>query len=206
MGRAGTVAPKDVVPFLRAVMEPRKLTLAEARVIADQQADLLRQMVESPGPAGPLDVIFKLPGMHVEFRPDAPVAGLSWPTAPDRWRIVISGRIPWGERRFSLLHEFKHVLDDPFITEVYGNLATEKHQRLAERVCEHFAGCFLMPSEWITRDWNNGEQNVADLAERYGVSQRAVRERLRCLGLSRRQRPQRRITRGAGEQGGGSDG
>jgi hypothetical protein len=202
MDSAGGATPEDVIPRLRALMELHKLSLPKARIVADQQADLLRQLVQSPGPAMPLDVLFRLPGMHVEYRPDVPVPGLSWPTEPDHWRIVISGRHPREERRFSLLHEFKHVLDDPFVAHVYGNLATERHHTLVETVCEHFAGCFLMPAESIRRDWKNGQRSVTELAQRYGVSERAVSNRLRCLGLLRRQETEQRRTRGLDGQEG----
>ncbi len=87
-------------------------------------------------------------------------------------------------QRFSLAHEFKHVLDNRFIEVLYPPTAgMDRHQR-GEQICDYFAGCLLMPRMWLKRSWATDTQDVRTLAGQFDVSQMAMRVRLMQIGLA----------------------
>ena len=115
--------------------------------------------------------------------------------APSHWRIVLRAEEPRQRQRFSLAHEFKHILDDPVVERLYTHLAPSDRKERVERLCNYFAACLLMPRAWIKRDWCSGLQKINALARRYYVSQEAMSTRLAELGLTEqigraRQRPE----------------
>jgi Zn-dependent peptidase ImmA (M78 family) len=87
-------------------------------------------------------------------------------------------------QRFSLAHELKHVLDDPVIPNLFSHLPVHQRQERAERLCNYFAACLLMPRPWLKHDWCGGIQSLRALARRYYVSQEAMSTRLSELGLT----------------------
>ena len=112
------------------------------------------------------------------------------------WVIVLRAEEAKVRQRFSLTHELKHVLDDPFIEWLYPTKNGYSPEDRAERICDYFAACVLMPRMWIKRDWaSGGIQDIARLARRYRVSQVAMAVRLaelkllpptpRCAGTNR---------------------
>lgn len=118
----------------------------------------------------------------VDYRTDWPTSGMAF-RAHSHWRIVIRASEPRRRQRFSLAHEFKHVLDDPVIDHLFTHLPVEQRQARAERLCKYFAACLLMPRPWVKHDWYGGLQNPAQLARRYYVSVEAMTTRLSELGL-----------------------
>ncbi|GAA5126135.1 ImmA/IrrE family metallo-endopeptidase [Haloechinothrix salitolerans] len=88
-------------------------------------------------------------------------------------------------RRFTLSHEFKHVLDHPFIKVIYNDLGKNaaERERQIEQLCDYFAGCLLMPRNWLKRAWSNGVQDQAALAAMFNVSEAAMAVRLQQIGL-----------------------
>jgi Zn-dependent peptidase ImmA (M78 family) len=104
--------------------------------------------------------------------------------AASHWRIVLKADEPTRQRqRFSLAHEFKHILDDPIIEQLHTHLEPSKRHERIERLCNYFAACLLMPRSWVKRDWCEGLQRSSDLARRYYVSHEAMTTRLSELGL-----------------------
>ena len=151
--------------------------------MAERQAALLLDLCQVSDPPVPQFIISNLPGIVVDWRHDWPISGLAIQT-PSHWRIVISAEEPRWRQRFSLAHEFKHVLDDPVIDRLHTRLSPDRRQERAERLCNFFAACLLMPRPWIKHDWYGGTQNVAELARRYYVSVEAMSTRLSELGLT----------------------
>lgn len=128
-------------------------------------------------------VISSLNGIVVDRRPNWPIAGMAV-RGPHHWRIVLNADEPRQRQRFSLAHEFKHVLDDPVIDRLYRHLSPVRRRQRAERLCNYFAACLLMPRAWVKRDWYRGLQDPRELAGRYYVSLEAMRTRLSELGLA----------------------
>lgn len=115
------------------------------------------------------------------------MAGFSqW--AKGRWLIVLNASEPAVRQRFSMAHEYKHVLDSPFIGVLYPAQSGQSADERAEQICDHFAACLLMPRAWVKRAWVEGVQDTKRLAYRFDVSPQAMETRLRLMGLTERQR------------------
>ena len=172
----------SVITTLRDNVPIRPLTVPESLRIAELQATkflALSGLVEPPFDEA---AISKLPHVQVERIFPAPSSGASqW--SRGRWLIVVNGSESQGRQRFTLGHEFKHVLDNPFIHVLYpGTSLTSAHDR-AEQVCDYFAACLLMPRLWLKRAWA-ANQNVRSLAQHFEVSAAAMRVRLIQVGLA----------------------
>jgi len=167
---------------LRDIVPIRALTLAESFRIAELQAQKMLEHYELTEPPVPESVIAQIPRIQIERLVPSPVSGATqW--SRGRWLILLSGTEPMSRQRFSLAHEFKHVLDHPFIHLLYPPyLGMSEHDR-AEQVCDHFAGCLLMPRPWIKRAWGGGAQDLGALAQQFDVSRAAIQVRLRRIGL-----------------------
>jgi Zn-dependent peptidase ImmA (M78 family) len=100
------------------------------------------------------------------------------------WHIVLRASESRQRQRFTLAHEFKHILDDVVIDKLSTHLPPEERDERAERLCNFFAACLLMPRPWIKHDYFGGTQKVGSLARRYYVSREAMTTRLSELGLT----------------------
>lgn len=167
---------------LRSVVPVRALTQSEALRVAELQANLLIKELEISEAPIPETVVAEFPRVHVQRLSPIPVsASAQW--AKGRWHIVLNGAEPLVRQRFSLAHEFKHVLDAPFIDFIYPEARGVNQHDRAEQVADFFAACLLMPRMWVKRAWGTGTQQLPTLARRFGVSQAAMRVRLLQTGL-----------------------
>lgn len=113
--RGGTlVTDVDAISLLRTLLPDRAMTWSEAHSIAERQAALLLDLLHVTEPAVPQFVISSLPGIVVDWKPDWPTSGMAIQSRT-HWRIVLKADETRQRQRFSLAHEFKHVLDDPVI-------------------------------------------------------------------------------------------
>ncbi len=181
---AGTlVADVDAIALLRALLPSRAMTWSEAHSIAERQAALLLDLLSIAEPPVPQFAISSLPGIVVDWREDWPTSGMAV-RGRRHWRIVLNKTETRQRQRFSLAHEFKHVLDDPVIERTHAHLKPHRQAQRAERLCNYFAACLLMPRPWIKHDFCGGLQRTRALARRYYVSEQAMMTRLRELGLT----------------------
>lgn len=179
--------PQPIVRQLRSLMPLRPLEEHEARGIAERQAMKLLQLLDQHEPAVDVGLISELP--KIEVKVDSALNGTKvlgfsqW--SRGRWLIVIKEDDSMTRRRFTLAHEFKHVLDHPYIGVIYSKLGQSDKERdeLTEKICDYFAACLLMPRNWIKRAWVSGIQNPALLAKKFKVSELAMNIRLKELGL-----------------------
>ena len=171
---------------LRALAPQRPLSLPEALKVAELQAAqllALRNLHLAPVPS---EVVADLRRISVEYDFDMPdqISGASdWDHQRKRWVITINALQPDTRQRFTLLHEYKHILDHG-----HPGLAVQPERRYyglpaPEFVADYFAGCVLMPRPLVLRAWNQGLQEPADLAVRFDVSERAMEVRLSQLRL-----------------------
>jgi hypothetical protein len=168
---------------LREVVPRRGLSPAEAKLIVERQATILLAHAGIEKPAVPEDIITELPFLAVTHRPGFPTSGMATQT-DSGWVIVLRAEEAKVRQRFSLIHEFKHVLDDPFIEWLYPTRGEHSPEDRAERISDYFAACVLMPRMWVKRDWaGGGIQDIDRLARRYNVSRVAMAVRLSELGL-----------------------
>jgi IrrE N-terminal-like domain len=174
--RAASAQARGVLAILRSVMPRRLLTTQEAELIAELQANRLLELAGLPQAPIPNELVTELPRIAVRLDPDLPVSGCAqWVSG--RWLLSINASEPWTRQRFSLVHELKHVLDHPFVNEVYAG------DEQAEHLADYFAACVLMPRRYVKRVWGERMQSLADLAQHFGVSERAMALRLQHLGL-----------------------
>jgi predicted transcriptional regulator len=172
-----------IIATLRDFVPIRPLLRSEAMRIAELQAQRLLQLSGITNPPVPDRVIAELPRVQVERVSPFPVSGAThW--ASQRWLIVLNGSEPWQRQRFSLAHEFKHILDHRFVDVLYRNVPDEMREASIEQVCDYFAACVLMPRPWVKRAWGEHVQTLPALANRFGVSQAAMQVRLSQIGLA----------------------
>lgn len=165
---------------LRAVVPHRDLDFNEALFVAEHQATLLHELLDDGD--GVRDVqIGALPRIAVTYEA-LPVSGMShWNGAC--WVIAINSGDSPPRQRFTLLHEFKHIVDHGYVHHLYRGQSWRTAAQEAEAAADFFAGCALLPKRQLKAAWGNGLQQVALLADHFGVSQQAVRVRLAQTGL-----------------------
>jgi Zn-dependent peptidase ImmA (M78 family) len=181
--------PRTVLQRLRALTPARGLQHHEAQGVAERQATRLLVILEQSEPPVDVGLIAELPRIEVRVVPNRDLAGLSgmsqWLKEQSRWLIAVNRDDAKTRRRFTLGHEFKHIVDNPYINVLYPGVeyARQSAEERAERMCDYFAACLLMPRPWVKRLWAQGVQDAAVLAATFNVSPAAMDRRLQDLGL-----------------------
>jgi hypothetical protein len=179
---------RGTLATLRDLVPNRPLRHVESLRIAEFQAERLLKIngiTEGPVPAS---IITEIPKIKLKRMSPFPVSGCTdW--AKGTWVIVINGSEPIVRQRFTLAHEFKHILDYRYIDIAYPTTPVLSHRQRTEVVCDFFAGCLLVPGPWLKKAWGDGMQKLPDLARTFGASQGAIQTRLLQTGLI--DRPQR---------------
>ncbi len=178
----GSTRPQTagLVQRLRALSRPWSISRREARWVAEQQAKLLISEAGITVPPVPTRIVTELDGVNVYSLRQMPVKGLLSASKPSSrgGDILIDSTLPPIERRVTLMHELKHIIDGS--------------QSGSEGLCTDFAMSVLIPATWLRDDWQAGHRSVSALAERYQVPADAVAHRLHDLGLPKRRLRQRR--------------
>jgi Zn-dependent peptidase ImmA (M78 family) len=171
----------SVLASLRSLVPQRTLRRSESLRIAELQAARFRHLTNSPEPAIRESVIAALPRIRIERR-DLPTSGMSYWNG-DCWVIALNDREPLARQRFTLMHEYKHILDHGSAERLYGQSQTRTAGEQAEQAADYFAGCVLMPKTLVKQAWAQGNQTLTALSELFQVSPRAVEVRLSQIGL-----------------------
>lgn len=125
-------------------MPHRPLLDHEARSVAECQAQRLTELLDLHEPTVDLEAIASLPRIEVRLKAGLPVSGFSeWNRG--RWVVAINQDDHWTRKRFTLGHELKHILDNPFIDGLYLGWDGKPSAKRAEAICDYFAACLLMP-------------------------------------------------------------
>lgn len=188
MAKKETARDRTVIEQVRDLMPRRPLLLTEAYTIAEQQANKLLALLEITYPHVTYDKLVTLPNVEVRLEPNYRMTHFSGMSrfSHGRWIILVDKNDIYGRRRYTLAHEFKHVIDHSLDRIVYSRLGYGdefRRQAHIEAICQHFAACFLMPKPWVKNSWANGMQDVYTLASLFQVSLTAMEVRLRILGL-----------------------
>ena len=181
-----TKGTTSLLKSLRTLAPVRDCTFDEALNVAERQATRLGELVAAlDATADGVDLrhIEGLPRIRVVFE-RLPIGGMSHWNGRE-WIIAIALGDSPARQRFTLLHEFKHVVDHGQTRQLYTGNARLTPTDQAERAADYFAGCALVPRTALKRAWGNGLQRVADLASHFGVSEQAMTVRLDQTGLSR---------------------
>jgi Zn-dependent peptidase ImmA (M78 family) len=174
---------RSALAELRSLCPPRALPAWDARGVAERQAARLLQHWGLTEPPVPEEVIGELPYVRVRYvRARNFAAAARWNGG--RWTILVNRDSTVGRQRFSLAHEFKHVLDHPVARLVYRDRAGRSAHLQAERGADCFAAALLMPRAWVKRAfYDEGIRDERMLAQRFGVSVAAMRVRAEELRL-----------------------
>ncbi len=176
---------RSVLALLRGLVPQRQLTFNEALRIAELQANHLLEHFAIDTTAVPDEIVSELPRIKIEREHGLPVSGSAhWNGR--YWVITLSADEHRLRQRFSLMHEFKHVIDHTTKDFLYAGRPTGSAYEQVERVADYFAACLLMPKRVVKRLWCQGHQNIANLADMLQVSPAALRYRLDQLGLTDR--------------------
>lgn len=187
MHQTPATTERSVLALLRHLVPRRPLTHGEALRIAELQANHLLEHFDIQTSAVPDVIITELPRIRVEHEPRLPVSGAAhWNGR--YWVITLNANESPLRQRFSLAHEFKHVIDHTTREYLYADRPTISAHEQAERVADYFAACLLMPKRVVKRLWFQGNQSTATLARTLRVSEPALRYRLDQLGITERPR------------------
>jgi Zn-dependent peptidase ImmA (M78 family) len=189
-------AEQGALAMLRALVPNRSLTPSETLRIAELQANHLLRYFAIETSSVPEEIVSELPRVRVVREGGLPVSGgAHWNGR--YWVITVNADEPIFRQRFSVMHEFKHILDHTTKQFLYSDRSFQTAEQQAERAADYFAACLLMPKRVVVRLWCQGNQNLALLARLLGVSTQALRYRLDQLGLLE---PPTRCGRAAPEQ------
>lgn len=161
---------------LRALTPQRKdITFDEALRIAELQAS---KLIEALGGVDGVteQQIGSLPRIRIVHE-DVGVSGMSHWTG-QHWLITLNTTDSPARRRFTLLHEFKHIVDHGSAGLLYLGSSRATTAEQAEHAADYFAGCALVPKRELKAAWGSGMQRPADLAAYFGVSVQAIGVRL----------------------------
>ena len=161
----------------------RPLSHGDALRIAELQANRFLMLSGVTESGTPSEIVEGLGFIRVLRRADLPTSGYTDWYKP-HWLIMLSSTEPFVRQRFTLMHEFKHVLDHPFVVTIYPSTPQQGSEARAEGVADYFSACVLMPKRLIKQLWGQGHQRISDLATIFGVSELAMSIRLRQLGLT----------------------
>jgi hypothetical protein len=176
------IAGLSVLQSLRRLIPERIVTFTEALRIAEIQAARLLQLLDVTDAPVPNETISELPRIRIEYVPELPSFGLSFWNGRN-WIIQLSTRQSRARQRFTLFHEYKHVIDHGCIDRLYVGDRRHTADVQAELVADYFAGCALIPRRALKSAWGNGIQRPAALAARFQASQQAIEVRLDQTGL-----------------------
>ncbi len=172
----------SLLASLRSLIPNRKLQFSEALRIAELQANRLLELSDITDWPTPSEIVAELPRIEVEYG-DLPTSGLSFWNG-HAWVICLNHGEPTTRQRFTLLHEFKHVIDHDRTHRLYIGNHRHNADEQAEHAADYFAGCALMPKRLMKRAWGDGLQRPAVLAATFDVSPAAAEVRLAQLGLT----------------------
>jgi Zn-dependent peptidase ImmA (M78 family) len=167
---------RGVLASLRALVPARQVRFSEALRLAELQAARLLKLTVVDDCPVPSEVITELPRICVEYR-DIPTSGLSYWNG-QAWIICLNRSEPPTRQRFTLFHEYKHIIDHGRVGQLYAS------DEQAEQAADYFAGCALMPRSFLKRAWGELVQRPTVLGRRFDVSPRAISVRLAQVGLT----------------------
>ncbi|GAB4078662.1 ImmA/IrrE family metallo-endopeptidase [Nostocoides australiense] len=172
----------SVLAGLRSLVPHRALSFAEALRIADLQATRLRELTGATDDAFPEEAVAGLPRIRI-VRRAIPTSGMSYWDGQE-WIIALNSREPEARQRFTLLHEYKHIVDHGRADRLYTGTRNTDAEKQAEQAADYFAGCVLMSRVLVKRAWSCGHQTPEALADIFQVSPRAAEVRVAQLGLT----------------------
>src|SRR4051794_31454442 len=129
---------RSVLASLRAVIPVRRLDFAEAMQIAELQAARLLELTDSTEAPFDSAAITELPRIRVRHE-GLPTSGMSYWDGHN-WIITLNRSEPTTRQRFTLLHEYKHIVDHGATDRQYTGTDRHSSAEQAEQAADYFAG------------------------------------------------------------------
>ncbi|WP_369044674.1 ImmA/IrrE family metallo-endopeptidase [Sinomonas sp. P10A9] len=179
---ASNSTERSVLASLRALIPHRTVTSqSEALRVAEHQATRLLELHRIDDGPIPTELIPGLPKIEIELV-DAPISGASFWNG-NAWIIELNKHENYRRQRFTLAHEYKHIVDHNRADTLYLGTRDATPQQQAEQAADYFAGCLLVPKKLLKRAYYSGIQRTRDLADLFQVSEAAMAVRLRQTGI-----------------------
>jgi Zn-dependent peptidase ImmA (M78 family) len=173
---------RSVLASLRSMVPPRRLQFTEALRIAEWQASRLLALSDIDHEPVPGELVSSLPRIRIQYR-DLPTSGLSFWDGK-MWVVCLNRSEPTTRCRFTLFHELKHIIDHGRTGLLYAGSQRHSADEQAEQAADYFAGCALVPRQFLKRAWGRQVQRPMVLARLFDVSPRAISVRLDQVGLT----------------------
>lgn len=173
---------RSVLATLRSLIPSQPPSFAQALRIAELQAARLLELTEVTEAPVSEEAVLSLPRIRLRYHQLAAASGMTYWNG-EAWVIGINSHEPLTRQRFTILHEYKHIVDHGSTARLYTGGRRRRPDRQAELAADYFAGCVLMPTKLLKRAWFGGVQQVRELAQLFDVSPRAIEVRLDQLGL-----------------------
>lgn len=171
-----------VLTRLRALIPLRDTSFDEALRVAELQAARFLELSDITDAPVPDDIVLSLPRIERRYHQLRAASGMTYWNGHS-WIIGINGSEPPTRQRFTLLHEYKHIVDHNHTAQLYRGTRNQSAERQAELAADYFAGCVLVPKRLLKQAWYRGTQAVSGLAKQFEVSVPAIEVRLRQVGL-----------------------
>jgi Zn-dependent peptidase ImmA (M78 family) len=178
------VCAAKVLATLRGAIPPTRLRYSSALAMAEQAASSLLSMYDASSLPVSTAIVADLPKISVTVDSSLPeiTSGLSvWNSRVARWVISINGAEPRTRQRFTIFHEFFHVMVHRHV-ERYG-IFDELSPAQIEYIADYFSGCTLVPKRLLMQAWGRGHENPESLGRLFDVSPQAIAVRLKQVGL-----------------------
>lgn len=177
-----TTTETSVLATLRSLSPTRDhISFSDALRVAELQAARLLELNDVTTWPVPREIISELPKIRILPSTGAADGANFWDWRSKQWVILLNRADSWRRQRFTLAHEYKHIIDHPNRRRLYHGPRADQH---AEQVADYFAGCLLVPRRLLKSAWGNGIQRQDDLARAFNVSEQAIRVRLHQTGLA----------------------
>lgn len=153
----------------------------ESLRIAERQAKALREILHVDSDYIDTSAIASIARIQIDLVPDIPLSGASF-WSNGTWHIHVRADEPVVHRRFTVLHELKHILDHPVQHHVYDERAFVCYGE-RELIADYFAGCVLVPEDRLRAAYQE-HRDHRTLSWLFGVSVRRILHRLSEIDLT----------------------
>jgi hypothetical protein len=143
---------------------------------------MLRRLGGVTKPPVPVLELAERAGILVDHDPKSGPLGAAHLLPSGQWRIVY----PDPEAKdlaMTVGYQLKLILDYPFGDTIYPPLEIVPTHLRKHYCAEYFAACLILPREWLTDEWQAGNQDLAVLADLFRAPAGVVRTRLQALDL-----------------------
>ncbi|MFB8276923.1 ImmA/IrrE family metallo-endopeptidase [Nocardia colli] len=168
---------------LRSTIPRQPIGLTHSLRLAREQADILLDHARRTS-SGPIMAISRMPKLRVDYVTGQRLHGASfWDRQARQWVIQVNWDDHWTRQLFTVAHEFKYILDYQHTDLLYQGSRTMTATSEAELAANYFARYLLVPDDQLIEAVDSGATDPDDLAEKFGVTEDLISDRLDDLHI-----------------------